>query len=148
MKPPLHRGRTLRQIGGANAILLEHGRYAAVTVAALQATANGEDPLLLVLADLRSTMRPIPPGHQRRPCRRRGPPGDLRHRADGPGDRLRLHRSQRTVLLGGPVHVPIKRFVEKPDRAQRSNSDHRWYLEQRHVPVHWRHAGGTVRLAR
>ena len=49
--------------------------------------------------------------------RRRGPPGDLRHRADGPGNRLRLHRSQRTLLPGGPVHVPIKRFVEKPDQA-------------------------------
>ena len=51
-RPPLHRGQQMRQIGiEPSAILLEPiGRNTApaVTVAALQATSNGDDPILLV----------------------------------------------------------------------------------------------------
>ena len=48
----------------------------------------------------------------------------LRHRADSPGNYGYIEASE-PFSLGGPAHVPIKRFVEKPDQSQRSNSRHR-----------------------
>ena len=96
----------MRHIGvEPNAILEPMGRNTApvATVAALQVTASGDDPLLLVLAadhlirDSAQFRQAIEAG--RKPAGRA--PGDLRDRAK-PGNRLRLHRGQRTAFLGEP----------------------------------------------
>ena len=93
----------MRQIGvEPNAILLEPmGRNTApaVTVAALQATANGEDPLLLVLAaeEGRLVTFGIVP--------------------TAPETGYGYIEASEPFSLGEPAHVPIKRFVEKPDQT-------------------------------
>ena len=119
----------MRQIGvEPNAILLEPmGRNTApaVTVAALQATANGEDPLLLVLAadhlirDAAQFRQAINAG--------RKPAEEGRMVTFGivpaaPETGYGYIEASEPFSSGGPVHVPIKRFVRSPIRPQRNNS--------------------------
>ena len=114
----------MRQIGvEPNAILLEPmGRNTApaVTVAALQATANGEDPLLLVLA----ADHLIRDGAQFRQAINAGrkPAEEGRLVTFGivptaPETGYGYIEASEPFSLGEPAHVPIKRFVEKPDQA-------------------------------
>jgi mannose-6-phosphate isomerase-like protein (cupin superfamily) len=114
----------MRQIGvEPNAILLEPmGRNTApaVTVAALQATANGEDPLLLVLAadhlirDAAQFRQAINAG--RKPAEE-GRLVTFGIVPTAPETGYGYIEASEPFSLGGPVHVPIKRFVEKPDQA-------------------------------
>ena len=119
----------MRQIGvEPNAILLEPiGRNTApaVTVAALQATANSEDPLLLVLAadhlirDAAQFRQAINAG--RKPAEE-GRLVTFGIVPTAPETGYGYIEASEPFSLGGPVHVPIKRFVEKPDKARQSNS--------------------------
>ena len=125
-----------------NAILLEPmGRNTAPAVAvdSLQSTANGDDPLLLVLAadhlihDAAKFRQAIDAG--RMACRARAV-GDVRNRADSTGNRLRVHRSQRAFLLGEPEHADQALCGEAGPGDGRAVPCHRsLHLEQRHVPV-------------
>ena len=114
----------MRQIGvEPNAILLEPmGRNTApaVTVAALQATAEGSDPLLLVLA----ADHLIRKGAQFRQVIDAGrqPAEEGRLVTFGivptaPETGYGYIEASEPFSLGGPAHLPIKRFVEKPDQA-------------------------------
>ena len=114
----------MRQIGvEPNAILLEPmGRNTApaVTVAALQATANGDDPLLLVLAadhlirDAAQFRQAIDAG--RKPAEE-GRLVTFGIVPTAPETGYGYIEASEGFSLGGPAHVPIRRFVEKPDRA-------------------------------
>ena len=114
----------MRQIGvEPNAILLEPmGRNTApaVTVAALQATANGEDPLLLVLAadhlirDAAQFRQAIDAGRKPAEAGRLVTFGIV---PTAPKTGYGYIEASEPFSLGGPSHVPIKRFVEKPDQA-------------------------------
>ena len=114
----------MRQIGvEPNAILLEPmGRNTApaVTVAALQATANGDDPLLLVLAadhlirDAAQFRQAINAG--RKPAEE-GRLVTFGIVPTAPETGYGYIEASEPFSLGGSPHVPIKRFVEKPDQA-------------------------------
>ena len=114
----------MRQIGvEPNAILLEPmGRNTApaVTVAALQATADGNDPLLLVLAadhlirDAAQFRQAIDAGRQPAEEGRLVTFGIV---PTAPETGYGYIEASEPFSLGGPTHVPIKRFVEKPDQA-------------------------------
>ena len=90
----------------------------AVCVAALRATARGEDPLLLVLAadhvirepeKFRATVEAWDSGGGSRP------PGDLGIVPTAPETGYGYIESAEALNAASPV--PIARFVEKPDRA-------------------------------
>ena len=113
----------MRQIGvEPNAILLEPmGRNTApaVTVAALQATANGEDPLLLVLAadhlirDAAQFRQAIDAGRQPAEDGRLVTFGIVPTAPETGYGYIEANEP----FARGPAHAPIKRFVEKPDQA-------------------------------
>ena len=114
----------MRQIGiEPNAILLEPiGRNTApaVTVAALQATANGDDPLLLVLAadhlirDARHFRDAIEAGRQPAEEGRLVTFGIV---PTAPETGYGYIEAAQPFNNGQLLDVPIARFVEKPDRA-------------------------------
>ena len=114
----------MRQIGiKPSAILLEPiGRNTApaVTVAALQATANGEDPLLLVLA----ADHLIRDSHRFRAAIKAGcrPANAGRLVTFGiiptaPETGYGYIEAEQPFVKGELLEVPISRFVEKPDKA-------------------------------
>ena len=106
-----------------NAILLEpmgHNTAPAVTVAALQATANGEDPLLLVLAadhlirDGAQFRQAIDAGRKPAEEGRLVPYGIV---PTAPETSYSYIEASELFSVGERKDVPIKRFVEKPDQA-------------------------------
>ena len=106
-----------------DAILLEPiGRNTApaVTVAALQATSKGEDPLLLVLAadhlirDAEQFRQAIHAG--RRPAEE-GRLVTFGIVPTAPETGYGYIEASEPFTLEGSAHVPIKRFVEKPDKV-------------------------------
>ena len=114
----------MRQMGvKPNAILLEPiGRNTApaVAVAALQATANGDDPLLLVLAadhlirDAAQFRRAIDAGRQPAEEGRLVTFGIV---PTAPETGYGYIEAFESFSPTGSAYVPIKRFVEKPDQA-------------------------------
>ena len=114
----------MRQIGVTpGAILLEPmGRNTApaVTVAALQATAGGEDPLLLILAadhvirDADHFRKAIEAG---RPAAERGQLVTFGIVPTAPETGYGYIEAAAPLETGSLTPVPIARFVEKPDRA-------------------------------
>jgi len=114
----------MRQIGVTpGAILLEPmGRNTApaVAVAALQATARGEDPLLLILAadhvirDADHFRRAIEAG---RPAAERGQLVTFGIVPTAPETGYGYIEAAAPLETGALTPVPIARFVEKPDRA-------------------------------
>ena len=114
----------MRQIGvEPRAILLEPiGRNTApaVTVAALQATAQGEDPLLLVLAadhlirDAAQFRKAIDAGRTAADAGRLVTFGII---PTAPETGYGYIEAAEALSSGEPKDVPIARFVEKPDQA-------------------------------